>query len=216
MNCPLCGHAPVVDFLTPEQDTFDRKAYLECRRCRLVFVHPRFHLTRAEEKARYDLHTNHPGDEGYVRFLERLTVPLSARLSPGAEGLDFGCGPGPTLSVIMGKAGFKVSNYDPIYFPEIELLQRQYDFIACTEAAEHFFNPGEEFVRLEKILRPGGCLGVMTDFLIQPEKFLAWHYRRDPAHVCFYRRETFEFLASAHGWQADFPAASVVLLEKHL
>ncbi len=213
MDCPLCGCSPAVDFLTPEQDVLDRKAYLECPECRLVFVHPRFHLSLEEEKARYDLHTNHPGDEGYVRFLQRLTLPLISRLQAGAEGLDFGCGPGPTLSVIMSREGFSVADYDPLYFPDKSLLERQYDFITCTETAEHFFKPGLEFEKLRRLLRPRGLLGVMTDFMTEPERFPAWHYRRDPAHVCFYRRETFEFLASVQGWQADFPAPNVVLLK---
>lgn len=210
MRCPLCQDASPRLFLSAEEDRLDHKAYSECPACKLVFLHPEYHLGPLEEKKRYDLHRNHPEDEGYVRFLSRLTEPLLKRLKPGAEGLDYGCGPGPTLSVILARAGYSVADYDPFYFPAADALTRQYDFITCTEAAEHFYHPGAEFERLAGLLKPGGCLAVMTDFLTMPERFVQWHYRRDPVHVSFYRAETFLYLADKYAWKADFPAANLV------
>ena len=36
-----------------------------------------------------------------------------------ARGLDFGCGPGPALTLLMEEAGFaKMNLYDPFYFAD--------------------------------------------------------------------------------------------------
>jgi hypothetical protein len=73
--------------------------------CDLVFVPPEFHLSREEEKARYDFHSHSLADSGYRNFLNRLFQPLEKVLPIGARGLDFGCGHEPTLSVLFEKAG---------------------------------------------------------------------------------------------------------------
>ena len=68
-------------------------------------------------------------------------MPLQAKLSSVADtGLDFGCGHGPASSRHAPQAdGFSnVSLYDPFFFPDTEALTRTYDFITCTETAEHF------------------------------------------------------------------------------
>lgn len=210
MECPLCRDSGPRIFLSAADDSLERKTYWECSVCRLVFLDSAHLLAPAEERKRYDLHRNHPEDDGYVRFLSRLTEPLLKRLKPETEGLDFGCGPGPVLGAILRKAGHPVENYDPYYFPAAEVLSRTYDFITCTETAEHFYFPGCEFEKLAGMLKPGGCLAVMTDFLTMPERFPVWHYRRDPSHVSFYRTETFHYLAKRHGWKVDFPAPNVV------
>ncbi|MGB2360319.1 MAG: methyltransferase, partial [Porticoccaceae bacterium] len=62
-------------------------------------------MSSAAEKAIYDQHQNSPDDLQYRRFLSRLTEPLLERLGPCSRGLDFGCGPGPTLSVMMAEQG---------------------------------------------------------------------------------------------------------------
>ena len=66
-----------------------------------MFVPRSYHLSAADEKAQYDLHENDPNDPGYRAFLDRLAGPLDKRLAPHSHGLDFGCGPGPTLSVML-------------------------------------------------------------------------------------------------------------------
>ncbi|MEE9275257.1 MAG: class I SAM-dependent methyltransferase [bacterium] len=150
-----------------------------------------------EERARYDRHQNAPEDAGYAAFLERLARPLAARLPPGARGLDYGCGPSPVLCDILGARGFPARPYDPFYFPDPPA--GPYAFIASSETFEHFRRPGEEIARLLALLAPGGILGVMTAFW-EEETFRAnWHYRRDFTHLCFYRRETFEWIARAFG-----------------
>ena len=77
----------------------DARAYFRCQACALIFADRTSLLSAEDEKARYKLHQNNPQDTGYRAFLARLVDPLAERLGVSPlEGLDFGCGPGPTLS----------------------------------------------------------------------------------------------------------------------
>ena len=156
MSCPLCAASA-----GPFGPGAARGA-LRCETCALTFVPPSRHLSPEAERARYAEHNNDPRDPGYREFLDRLLAPLAARLSKGAEGLDFGCGPGPAASVMLRERGFKARDWDPYFFPDEGALERDYDFIVCTEVFEHLREPGETLRRLDGLLRPGGWLGVMT------------------------------------------------------
>jgi hypothetical protein len=182
--------------------------------CRLVFMDPDARLAPDAERAHYDLHENDPADEGYRAFLNRLAVPLVRKLPPRAEGLDYGSGPGPTLSVMLEEQGFGMTIYDPLFAPEEGALRRRYDFITCTETVEHFFHPREEFERLDGLLRPGGWLAVMTEIQREGVAFRDWRYARDPTHVSFYRARTMEWIAARFGWQRELPHPNVVLFRK--
>lgn len=192
----------------------DEKAYFRCRVCQLTFLDPSARLDQAHEKAEYLLHENDPADAGYRAFLSQLVEPLVPRLREGAEGLDYGCGPGPTLSGMLRERGLTVADYDPYFAPDQALLENRYDFVTCTEVVEHFCDPQNEFVRLDRLLKPNGWLGIMTSLLDNDEGFERWHYRRDPTHVVFYKRITFEFLGRRLGWVPEFPARRVVLFRK--
>jgi hypothetical protein len=172
------------------------------------------HLSSAAERARYETHRNDPTDAAYRAFLNRLAAPLIPRLPPGACGLDYGAGPGPTLSVMLAEQGFPMSNYDPFFAPDRRALHRTYDFITCTETVEHFARPGEEFARLDALLRPGGWLGVMTQMEESDAAFADWWYARDPTHVAFYRASTMRWIAGRFRWRIESPAASVTLFQK--
>ena len=168
------------------------------------------------EKARYLLHENDPGDEGYRGFLNRLAKPLVERLGNGMEGLDYGCGPGPALAGMLEEAGHRMRVYDPFFERDDEALRRTYDFVTCTEVVEHFHRPADEFERLDGLLRPGGWLGIMTSLVVDDEGFADWYYRKDPTHVVFYKRDTFEYLAARFGWECEVIRTDVVLMRKRL
>lgn len=174
--------------------------YFECLRCGLVFLAPEQRLSSVAERAHYGSHDNRPDDPRYRAFLARVATPLVAQLPPGASGLDYGSGPGPTLSVLLEEQGFSVALYDPFFAPDPEPLERTYDFVTCTEAAEHFFEPGREFARLDALLRPGGWLGLMTELVPDERPFPDWYYARDPTHVSLFRATTLDFLARRFGW----------------
>lgn len=208
-RCPVCLQGRPEPFRQ-----VGKQVYLRCPTCQATLMAPQSRLSAEEEKAIYELHENDPEDAGYRRFLSRLTDPLSARLPIGAEGLDFGCGPGPALAGMLEEAGFATALYDPFFHPDRASLARTYDFITCTEVVEHLHEPAEVFSLLDRLLRPGGWLGIMTCFQTDDDRFDNWHYRRDPTHVVFYRRETFEWLARRYGWELDVPVKNVALLRK--
>lgn len=209
MQCPLCAAREPAPFCSDR-----RRSYLRCGICSLVFVPPRFHLSREAERAEYDLHQNRLEDTGYRRFLSRLAQPLARRLAPGARGLDFGCGPAPALASLLRDRGFDVSVYDSFYAPDESVLQGDFDFVCATEVVEHLHAPGAVLDTLWGLLRPGGHLGVMTKLVIDREAFSRWHYKNDPTHVCFFSEATWCWWASRRGAELEIIGADVMLLAK--
>ena len=204
--CPLCGTGGARPFA-------ERRGtrYFRCGACRLAFMDPAQRPDAAAELAHYGTHRNDVHDPRYRAFLARVADPLAERLPPGAEGLDYGCGPAPALARMMEERGFRMRAYDPLFVPDQGALRRTYDFAACTETAEHFHHPAAEWTRLDALLRPGGWLGVMTQLLDDARDFAAWRYARDPTHVCFYAEETMRWIADRFGWRMESPGRNVVL-----
>lgn len=191
------------------------RRYFECPRCALVMADPALHLSAAEERAIYDLHQNDPADAGYRGFLARLAEPLVAKLVPGMRGLDFGCGPGPALALMLREAGMVMAAYDPFYAPDATLLEAQYDFVTCTEVVEHFRDPLAGWTQLAALVRPGGWLGVMTQLAPDlPQNFLRWRYRDDRTHVSFHRLATLEWLAARFGFALEQVERQAFLLRR--
>ncbi|MCK5874963.1 MAG: class I SAM-dependent methyltransferase [Alcanivoracaceae bacterium] len=186
MICVLCH-----DMHCPHFAHVDGLDYFRCRRCQLTFLDPAQLPDADAEQRHYDLHENDPNDPGYRAFLNRLAAPLCEQLTAGSEGLDFGCGPGPALARMLEERGHQMSVYDPLFAPHANALDRQYDFVTCTEVVEHFHQPEREFELLAGLVKPGGMLAIMTSLLHDGIDFQKWHYRRDPTHVCFYRQPTF-------------------------
>lgn len=208
-QCALCYSDRLFFFFRDRQ-----REYFGCPRCALVQVPPRQHLSPELEKNHYDLHENHPEDRGYRAFLARTLEPVCERLDPGAEGLDFGSGPGPTLSLMFRERGFPCENYDIFYASDSRRLERKYDFITATEVVEHLAAPGAVLDRLWSLIRPRGLLAIMTKRMIDHTRFARWHYKNDPTHICFFHRHTFEWLAKK--WAADltFHGDDVVVFER--
>jgi len=207
-TCPLCRQSQGEFFFA------DRRNFFRCSICGLVFVLPEQFLSSQEEKAVYDQHENSPDDVRYRQFLSRMFEPMISRLLPGSKGLDYGSGPGPTLSIMFEEAGHPMSIYDPFYAPDADSLSRQYDFITATEVVEHLHQPLEDLNRLWNCLKPNGWLGLMTKRVASPSDFATWHYKNDPTHVCFFSMKTFQWLAAY--WKAELIVAGndVVLFRK--
>lgn len=208
-SCPLCADPGTELFLEAREGRYHR-----CPSCALRFLDPADRLDRDAEHAHYRQHDNRIEDPGYRRFLSRLADPLRARMRPGAAGLDYGCGPGPALAAMLEESGHRVSLYDPLFAPDRQPLNRTYAFVTCTETVEHFHDPAAEFTTLFDLVLPGGLLAVMTCFQTDDARFERWHYRMDPTHVCFYRRETFAWLARQAGWGFESPTKDVVFLRR--
>ncbi|WP_375752130.1 class I SAM-dependent methyltransferase [Vibrio sp. HN007] len=208
-TCPLCEQTDSQFFYQDKH-----RPYYRCSNCMLVFVPEENRLDAKREKAFYDLHNNDPQDEGYRRFLSRMSVPMAERLSEGSKGLDFGCGPGPTLSLLLEEQGHKVSLYDIFYHTDKRVLDREYDFMTATEVIEHLHHPKQVWQQWLSLVKAGGWLGVMTKLVIDKDAFVNWHYKNDLTHVCFYSRETFQYLAARDNLQLEFIGNDVILLRK--
>ncbi|VAV92040.1 hypothetical protein MNBD_ALPHA08-1242 [hydrothermal vent metagenome] len=206
--CRLCHNNDTVGFAKT-----NNRDYLACDTCKLVFVSQPQLPDLETEWAEYRLHQNDPNDQRYRAHLAKLTTPLVKDLSKIAKGLDFGCGPGPTISVMLGEQGYDVANYDPAFYADKTLLQRQYDFISCTEVVEHFHNPARDFALLAGLLKPGGRLGIMTQLLNDEIDFKSWYYTREISHVAFYSVATMAWIGERFGWRVEVLGNDVILFE---
>ncbi|MEP5764091.1 MAG: class I SAM-dependent methyltransferase [Halieaceae bacterium] len=209
MDCPLCNATETALFHRDQ-----RRDYLRCAACQLVFVPPAYQLKATAERAEYELHENDPADSGYRHFLSRLAEPLLQRLPAGASGLDFGCGPGPALAQMLREAGCTIALYDPFFAADTAVLESRYDFITATEVVEHLHHPGVELSRLWSLLEPGGYLGLMTKLVIDAQAFANWHYKNDPTHVCFFSVATWQWWARHFHAELELIGSDVILLRR--
>ncbi len=208
-NCPLCHAERTVPFARAQG-----RDYLHCHVCDLAFVPLAQHPSPLQARSRYELHNNDPTDAGYRDFLNRLARVLIPRLAPGAKGLDYGSGPGPTLSRMLIEKGFEMSIYDPFFAPDSAVLNRHYDFVTCTETVEHFSHPATEFACFDRLLRHHGHLGIMTQIRDPESVFTDWWYLRDETHVSFYSLRTFAWIGAHWQWRMSTPSPTIVIYEK--
>lgn len=187
--CPLCFNKKSFSIINAGKS----RSYTECNSCKLIFTETSFLPTSASEKKRYLTHKNGIQYKGYVNFLMQAIEPALPFLKVDMQGLDYGCGHTPTLSLILEKMGFKCNNYDPFFFPG--LPDDKYDFIFSTECFEHFFFPAKEIQHIKNLLKPGGLLIVMTEPWTSTDKFANWYYTNDPTHVSFYHKQSFKFIS---------------------
>ena len=193
LTCPLCGDDREKSRLTGP----DTRGYHRCGSCDLVFVDRADLLPPADERHRYEHHNNGPEYPGYVQFLARAVDPTVPRLTAGMRGLDYGCGPGPTISTMLARHSIRCDDYDP-FFRTID-LNPPYDFAFCTECFEHFHEPAQSITHLVSLVRPAGVLTIMTELLDDDTDFSDWFYARDLTHTAFYSRRTFEYIRGRFG-----------------
>ncbi len=206
-HCPLCKNKKTTPFAKGEN-----RYYYHCPYCDLVFVPSCYFVSHEEEKAKYDHHQNSLDNTGYVNFLNRLLIPLQEYLPKDARGLDFGCGPGPTLHLLMEKAGYSMKLYDYFYAPDQTVFAQKYDFITSTEVIEHLHHPLEELEKLWACLKENGVLGLMTAFRV--EDFANWYYKRDLTHIAFYTPKTLQWIADYFDAELIIPQSGVAILRK--
>ena len=125
-QCPLCRSKKSQPYFKNND-----ASYYSCTRCDLVFTPKEFHLSEAAEKTRYDSHQNDPKDKRYREFLSQVFNPVMDCIQSDAKGLDFGCGPGPTLSVMFEEQGYVVDLFDKFYANNSIDFQQQIRFYYC-------------------------------------------------------------------------------------
>jgi len=200
MLCPLCANNKCTALGT---------GFSRCSECQLIFKS--VYLTKEQERARYETHENSIENEGYVKFLTPALEAVVDRARAGAQGLDYGCGPQPVLAHMLNQKGFVTGYYDPFFFPEGLKLDKKFDFITCTEAAEHFFKPHKEFEKIFSLLKPNGFAVVMTEMFHESMDIESWYYAKDPTHVCFYSRETILWIAKKFNRNVEILSSRLIV-----
>ena len=193
--CPLCGAGGPFGTAV---DVRKRRHRL-CGRCQLLFVEDEYLPTAEAERGRYEKHQNGPHDGGYVAFLRQALEPALPLLRPEMRGLDYGCGHTPTLCGLLAAEGLRCENYDFYFYPECP--EGPFDYLFATEVVEHFHRPAVDWARMAGLLKRGGLLAAMTAPWTTLEEFAVWGYASDETHVCFYRRETIDWICGALGFE---------------
>lgn len=209
-HCPLCQSKEVSPFYSNQAEQ-----YFNCAVCDLIFLSADNYLSDNEEKSRYELHNNDPEDLEYRQFLSKVLNPVISTVKQGAKGLDFGSGPGPTLSIMLEEQGFKVDLFDKYYANNPSVFNNQYDFITATEVLEHLHDPDQVLDDLFQLLTRSGVLAVMTSLHNYAGDFASWYYKNDPTHVCFYSKTTMNYLSIKFGATVKFYGQDVVLFVKN-
>lgn len=176
----------------------DPRYYFLCENCALIFTDHHFHLDPEQERMRYLEHNNGLHQQGYVQFLEKIIKPSLQYITPQMQGLDYGCGPEPTLSKLLARQGIQCYDYDPLF--GFDHPKKNYDFVFATECLEHFYNPLEEWLKLSSLIKVEGILSIMTEQWESLDNFQNWYYKRDRTHVCFYHYRTFAYVSKCYGF----------------
>jgi len=190
------------------------REYLLCTNCKLISLHPQYFLSREKEIERYLTHNNGLHNEGYVEFLNRAIKPALKYINKEMQGLDYGCGPTPTLSKLLKNEGYDCGDYDPLFVENP--LNKKYDYIFSTEVFEHFFDPQEEIRKIYDLLNTDGILIVMTEHWKAPENFSRWYYIKDPSHTAFYNASTFEHICETFGFEKIYDDENRVIILKKI
>jgi hypothetical protein len=200
-RCGLCGSASTLGFAI--EDKAAAKIYVRCEDCGFIGLSPRCFPGKAEERARYLLHTNDETSRGYLAYLERfIDLALSPYLEPGASVLDFGSGPAEPalLSRLMEKRGYLCSKYDPFFAPGRAWRGRKFSAIVLHEVLEHLRKPKQSLLYLAQKLFAGGILAIRTRFIPGGvEAFIPWWYRMDSTHLGFFSPESLSLLLEPAG-----------------
>jgi len=115
ISCPLCFNV----VFTSEIKGPSGQWFHYCENCRLVFSEKQDLPNRQNEKERYLEHENSIHDKGYVRHLNQAINPALPYLRENMRGLDYGCGPAPTLNRLLAIKGLNCEFYDPSFFLNI-------------------------------------------------------------------------------------------------
>lgn len=195
--CPLCQSDLIANFS-------ESPKYQQCQRCQFLFMRPEFLLSSELEKLRYQQHENHVEDVGYQNFVTPLCDLILKSVKPHLSGLDYGCGPGPVVTYLLSKQGYKIDLYDPFFKPNDEVFKLKYDFIFACEVVEHFYHPFLEFQTLIDLLKPQANLFIQTQFYHSGLNFKSWSYKNDPTHVGFFSEPCWEWLAQFFSLQIKY------------
>ena len=193
-TCPLCHSESALFYKNKKRE------YHQCNNCKGIFIGARFIVNSDEEKLRYETHNNDVEDIRYQQFVSPITSSIIKDFTPKDRGLDFGAGTGSAISKVLIDNEFDICKYDPFFHNYPNLLDEQYNYIACCEVIEHFNNPDKEFTLLNRLLLPNGKLYCMTDIYDGSTDFNKWYYKNDETHVFIYQKATLHWVKNNFGF----------------
>ena len=188
MQCTLCNSSTVIFC------EYKEKLFYKCSNCEGILLNKDHYLDFDTEKHRYDKHSDDIEDKGYQEFVKPLIDIVLENHTFSDKGLDYGCGKTAIVEQLLLRKQYNMIGYDPIYFPEENILKGKYNYITSCEVVEHFYNPAKEFQRLSELLLPTGKLYLKTYLFKEGIEFKNWWYKNDPTHVFFYSARTFEYI----------------------
>jgi SAM-dependent methyltransferase len=174
------------------------KIYYKCLECEYIYLDEKFYID--EEKKHYDKHHNNLESLGYVKMFEDLVEEFVKPYANNIKhALDFGCGEGEVLPIVLERNNIKCDRYDLFYFPNKIYKNKNYDLILSTEVIEHLQNPLAILEEILKHIKQNGYLVLMTAFHPKEDKdFFKWWYIRDVTHIGFFTIKTFEQIAKKY------------------
>jgi uncharacterized C2H2 Zn-finger protein len=204
LTCPLCD--------TSSQIFYD--IYFRCPNCDGIFKDP-LHLPNSiDEKIHYENHKNDVKDTHYQKFVSPITNSINDKYPKGSYGLDFGSGKAPVIKSVCESNNYTMECYDIFFFPDTNILKKQYDFIGASEVIEHFYKPKKEFKLLTSLLKPNGSLFLMTHLYEEKIDFSKWYYKIDPTHVFFYTKKTVAWICQNYGYKTYSIDKRLIILQK--
>ncbi len=194
-RCKICNSVTI-----SITNTKTARFYHRCLECDYIFLDEKFYLNDVEEKKHYDNHHNNIESIGYVKMFEKLikefVEPNKAQIK---NALDFGCGEGEVLPILLERVGIACDRYDLFYHPKKVYEDKKYNLIVSTEVFEHLSQPKESLEMLLSHLNDNGYLLLMSAFHpSDDEEFLKWYYIQDITHIGFFSMKTFEYIANKY------------------
>ncbi|BBE30542.1 methyltransferase [Tepiditoga spiralis] len=195
-TCKICGNK-TEEFYDEQMKSY----YYYCSNCEFISKAEESILSITEEKNRYNYHNNSIDDIKYVNYFKKFLDTSVLKYVKGKDGLDFGSGPSPVLSMILEKDyNFKMDIYDLFYAPKKVYIGKKYDLITCTEVIEHLKYPMKYFNLFKNLLNKYGILAIMTSFHPKSvEDFHKWYYKKDSTHISFFTENTMKIISKKTG-----------------
>jgi len=211
-SCRLCNSGALS--LISQDERHGRPFYL-CPDCGLISVPAQYHLSVADEIARYALHDNTLSNQGYVDFLSEvadIAVSVASEMSRSHSHnhpiklLDFGCGKEAVLCRLLERRGIGIDcyPYDPLYDELRQLPDAvdKCDIIVANEVVEHLRDIVGELRLMVGLLRDDGGVIILRTRLYDDsgvdasDGFRKWWYAQDPTHINFFGRQSLSKWAS--------------------
>lgn len=217
-----------------EYGTTDREFEMYyCERCRAMFLHPR--PARSELPSIYpsDYHAYEftPDRFGLAytvrrRLETRRLLNWCSSVPKGGRIIDVGAGDGFHLDLLrdFGDPTWQLEAVEPDplaaeacesrgitvhagFVEELDIEPEQYDFAIMIMVVEHLDRPSAVLSAVNRILKPGGRVGIVTDNIESIDGKLGhdscWGGYHFPRHFHLFSRESLRALAEKTGFQVD-------------